>query len=144
MAVDTNDGRPTGYWLQVDGCPNGSSWVELEYIDDDSMLLGREWKAFACSHHLTQGQYLAFEYDGDETLSVKIFRTDGGHEDCCAESAVIAATTRRTRMKMMKTPSTSRPRGARFPEDARGGTYAAAPKMSVTSFLAASSTYIWK
>ena len=40
----------------------------------------------SCSHHLTRRQYLVFEYDGDETLSVKIFRADGGREDCCAES----------------------------------------------------------
>ena len=29
---------------------------------------------------------MAFEYDGDETLSVKIFRADGGHKDYCMES----------------------------------------------------------
>ena len=29
---------------------------------------------------------MAFEYDGDETLSVKIFRTEGGRTNCCAES----------------------------------------------------------
>ena len=76
----------TGYWLQVDGYLNGPSWVEVEYTVDDSMLLGWGWKAFARSRHLTQGQYLTFEYDGDETLPVKIFRTEGGRVDCCAES----------------------------------------------------------
>ena len=75
----------------VTGCrwtaaPNGPSWVEVEFTVDDSMLLGRGWKAFAHSRYLTRGQYLAFEYDGDETLSVKIFRADGGCEDCCVES----------------------------------------------------------
>ena len=70
-AVDTEDDRPTGYWLQVDGCPNGPSWG---------------WKVFARSRHLTRGQYLAFQYNGDEMLSVKIFRADGGCEDCCMES----------------------------------------------------------
>ena len=40
----------------------------------------------SCSHHLTRRQYLAFEYDRDETLSVKIFRANGGREECCAES----------------------------------------------------------
>ena len=80
------DDRPTGYWLQVEGCPNGPTWVEVEFTVDDSMLLGRGWKAFARSRHLTRGQYLAFEYDGDETLSVKIFRADGGREGYCLES----------------------------------------------------------
>ena len=50
------------------------------------MLLGKGWKAFARSHHLTRGQYLSFEYDGDEMLSVKIFRADGGREGYCLES----------------------------------------------------------
>ena len=72
--------------MQVDGCLNGPSWVEVEYTVDDSVLLGRGWKPFAQSCHLTRGQYLAFEYDRDETLSLKIFCTDGGHEDCCEES----------------------------------------------------------
>ena len=85
-AVDTDDDRPTGYWLQVEGFPNGPSWVKAEYTVDGSMLLGKWWKAFACSRHLTRGQYLSFEYDGDETLSVKIFRAGGGREDCCTES----------------------------------------------------------
>ena len=65
-----DDDRPTNYWLQVDSCPNGPSSVEVEYTVDDFMLLGRGWKEFARSHHLTQRQYLAFEYDGDATLSV--------------------------------------------------------------------------
>ena len=83
--MDSDDGRPTGFWLQVDGCPNGPSWVAVEYTIDDFMLLGRGWKAFTRSRHLTRGQYLAFEYDGDVTLSVKIFRAEGGRVDCCAE-----------------------------------------------------------
>ena len=58
----------------------------MEYTIDDCMPLGRGWKAFACSHHLTREQYLPFEYDGDETLFMKIFRADGGREDCCVES----------------------------------------------------------
>ena len=28
--VDAVDDRPTGYWLQVAGCPNGPSWVEAD------------------------------------------------------------------------------------------------------------------
>ena len=58
----------------------------MEYTVDDFMLLGRGWKAFARSRHLTRGQYLAFEYDGDATLSVKIFRAEGGRVDYYAES----------------------------------------------------------
>ena len=50
------------------------------------MLLGRGWKSFSRSCRLTRGQYLAFEYDGDMTLSVKIYRADGGRVECCVES----------------------------------------------------------
>ena len=42
--------------------------------------------SFPLSGAYTRGQNLAFEYDGDETLSVKIFRADGGYEDCYVES----------------------------------------------------------
>ena len=86
MVVVSDDDRPTGFWLQVVGCPNGPSWADAEYTVDDSMLLGRGWKSFARSHRLTRGQYLAFEYDGDMTLCVKIYRTNRGRVECCVES----------------------------------------------------------
>ena len=47
-------------------------------------------------------------------------------------------------MKMKRTPSASRPRGARFPEGVGAAPRQRPPKMSLTSFLAASSTYFWK
>ena len=70
----------------MDGCHNGPSWVEVEYTVNDFMLLGRGWKAFARSRHVTRGQYLASKYDGDETLSVRIFCAEVGRVDCCAKS----------------------------------------------------------
>ena len=45
-------------------------------------------------------------------------------------------------MRVKKTPSASRLRGARFPEDVGDGTEAMPPKMSLTSFLTASLTYV--
>ena len=86
MAVDSDGDRPTGFWLQVDDCPNGPSWADAEYAIDDSLLQGRRWKSFSRFRRLTRGQYLAFEYDGDATLSVNIFRADGGRVECCVES----------------------------------------------------------
>ena len=41
--------RPEGFWLQVEGCPNGPSWVVAEYAPDDAILLSKGWKAFARS-----------------------------------------------------------------------------------------------
>ena len=64
--------RPEGFWLQVEGCPNGPSWVLAEYAPDDAILLSKGWKAFACSCRLSKGQFLAFRFDGDQTLLVKI------------------------------------------------------------------------
>ena len=70
----------------MEGCPNGPSLADAEYTVDDALLLGRGMKSFSRFRRLTRGQYLAFEYDGDTTLSVKIFRADGGRVECCAES----------------------------------------------------------
>ena len=70
--------RPAGFWLQVDGCPNGPSWVLTEYASDDAILLGKGWKSFARFRRLTRGLYVAFQFDGDQTLLVKIYRTAGG------------------------------------------------------------------
>ena len=70
----------------MEGCPNGPSWVLAEYALDDIILLGKGWKAFACSRRLSKGQFLAFRFDGDQTLLVKIYRAAGGRVECCAES----------------------------------------------------------
>ena len=70
--------KPDGFWLQVEGCPNGPSWVLAEYAPDDAILLGKGWKTFARFRRLSKGQYLAFRFDGDQTLLVKIYRTTGG------------------------------------------------------------------
>ena len=86
-AVDSDDVQPTGFWLQVEGCPNGPSWVEVEHSSDAWLRLDRGWKAFVRSRRLTWEQYLLFEYDGDAMLSVNIFSADGGCEHCCEESS---------------------------------------------------------
>ena len=78
--------RLEGFWLQVEDCPNGPFWVMAEYAPDDAILLGKGWKAFARSRRLSKGQFLAFRFDGDQTLLVKIYRAAGGRIECCAES----------------------------------------------------------
>ena len=78
--------RLASFWLHVEGCPNGPSWVFAKYALDESMLLGKGWKLFARFHHLTRGQCLAFQFDGDQTLSVKIYHAAGGRVEGCAES----------------------------------------------------------
>ena len=78
--------RPEGFWLQVEDCPNGPSWVLAEYAPDDANLLGKGWKAFARSRRLSKGQFLACRFDGDQTLLVKIYRAAGGRIECCAKS----------------------------------------------------------
>ena len=78
--------RPDGFWLQVEGCPNGPSLVLVEYAPDDAILLGKGWKTFARFRRLSKGQFLAFRFDGDQTLLVKIYHATGGRVECCAES----------------------------------------------------------
>ena len=70
----------------MEGCPNGPSWVVAEYAPDDTILLSKGWKAFARSRHLSKGQFLAFRFDGDQTLLVKIYRAASGRIECCTES----------------------------------------------------------
>ena len=77
--------RPRGFWLQVEDCPNGPSWVVAEYAPDNAILLGKGWKAFARSRRLSKGQFLAFRFD-HQTFLVKIYRAAGGRIECCAES----------------------------------------------------------
>ena len=50
------------------------------------MLLGKGWKLFAHFRRLTRGQCLAFQFDGDQTMSMKIYRAAGGRVEYCAES----------------------------------------------------------
>ena len=71
---------------RIKDCPNGPSWVVAKYAPDDAILLGRGWKAFARSRRLSKGQFLAFRFDGDQTLLVKIYRYSGGRIECCTES----------------------------------------------------------
>ena len=87
FATATEDIRPSGFWLQVDGCPNGPSWALAERTAEGALLLGQGWKSFSRAHRLSRGQCLAFRFDGDATLSVKIFGVDGGRVECCAESS---------------------------------------------------------
>ena len=70
----------------MEGCPNGSSWVLAEYESDDAILLGKGWKTFTRFRRLSKGQFLAFRFDGDQTLLVKIYRAAGGRIECFAES----------------------------------------------------------
>ena len=57
-----------------------------EYAPDDAILLGKGWKAFARSRRLSKGQFLAFRFDGDQTLLVKIYHAAECQIECCAES----------------------------------------------------------
>ena len=53
---------------------------------DDSMRLGQGWKSFTRLRRLTRGQCLAFQFDGNHTIFMKIYRAAGGRVECCAES----------------------------------------------------------
>jgi hypothetical protein len=78
--------RPSGLWLQADGCCNGPSWVVAKFSTAGSLFLMRVWKLFARSCGLGHGQLLQFRYDGAATLFVKFFGVSGGRMECCVES----------------------------------------------------------
>ena len=65
FAMSMASRTPDGFWLQVEGCPNGLSWVLTEYAPDDAILLGKGWKTFARFRCLSKGQFLAFRFNGD-------------------------------------------------------------------------------
>ena len=87
FAMDMANRRPEGFWLQVEGCPNGPSWAMAERSTDGAMLLDLGWKSFFRARHLSRGQCFVFRYDGDATFFVKIFSVDGGRVECCMESS---------------------------------------------------------
>ena len=78
--------KPSGLWLQLDGCPNGPSWVEVGYPLPRAMDLEKGWKSFARSQDLGRGMHLMLRYDGKATVFVKIFGIFGERPKCCAES----------------------------------------------------------
>ena len=82
FAMATEDIEPSGFWLQVEGCPNGPSWAMAERTTEGTLLLGPGWKSFSRARRLSRGQCLAFRYDRDAMLSVKIFGVDGGRVEC--------------------------------------------------------------
>ena len=47
--------KSPGLWLQMDGCPNGPFWVEVDYPLPNVLDLVRGWKAFARLHDLCVG-----------------------------------------------------------------------------------------
>ena len=87
---------------------------------------------------------MAFEYDGDETLSVKIFCAYGGREDCCMESDSSSCYDEEDEDEDEEDSLSVKAERSLLPWKRGDGTEVAPPKMSLTSFLAASSTYFWK
>ncbi|CAM0871923.1 unnamed protein product [Alopecurus aequalis] len=69
------DGRePREVQLRVAGDGRRSLWdVEVVFDGDGQMHLGRGWEQFASVHGLQLGHFLAFTYDGDAVLTVKVF-----------------------------------------------------------------------
>ena len=53
---------------------------------DDSVLMGKGWKSFARFRQLTRGQCPAFQFDGNQTIFMKIYHTAGSRVECCTES----------------------------------------------------------
>ena len=79
--------RPSGLWLQADGCCNGPSWVVAEFSTTGSLFLTRGWKLFARSRSLAPRQLLHFKLIGVDTLTVRFFGATGVRLECCAESS---------------------------------------------------------
>ena len=67
-----------------------SSWPCLgatSFSSNGSMFLEKGWKTFVWSRNLKKGDDLIFRYDGDESLGVRAFDSDGDRVGCCMESS---------------------------------------------------------
>ena len=56
-------------------------------FQNGSMFLEKGWKTFVRSRNFKKGDDLIIRYDGDETLWVRAFDSDGDHVGCCMESS---------------------------------------------------------
>ena len=55
FAMATEDIGPSGFWLQVEGCPNGPSCALAERTAEGAMLMGQGWKSFSRARRLSRG-----------------------------------------------------------------------------------------
>ncbi|KAE8768596.1 l-ascorbate oxidase-like protein [Hordeum vulgare] len=79
--------RPPVFWLRAHGCSHGTMQVHVEYPKPHSMLLGRDWKAFARAHGLEDGYVLRFKLMEAHMLVVKFIGCSGVRLGCCEEGS---------------------------------------------------------
>ncbi|KAE8805624.1 L-ascorbate oxidase-like protein [Hordeum vulgare] len=61
--------------------------MHVEYPKRRSMLLGRDWEAFARAHGLEHRHILRFMLEEDNMLSIKFYGRSGVRLGCCEESS---------------------------------------------------------
>ncbi|KAE8815689.1 l-ascorbate oxidase-like protein [Hordeum vulgare] len=72
-------------WLRAYGCSHGAMQVHVEYPKRRSILLGRDWKAFARAHNLEDGHIIHFKLAEDNMLFVKFYGHSGLRLGCWEE-----------------------------------------------------------
>ena len=73
--------------LDMRGCGNGGTRVDVDFPAPHVMYLRRGWKTFARIHSMTAGLVLYFKLMEDGLLSVKIFGEFRTCLKCCVESS---------------------------------------------------------
>ncbi|KAE8809996.1 l-ascorbate oxidase-like protein [Hordeum vulgare] len=81
------DARPSVLRLRAYGCSHGAMQVNVEYLKNHSMLLGRVWKAFARAYNLEDGHVLRFKLAKEDMISVKFYGRSGVCLGCYEESS---------------------------------------------------------
>lgn len=76
-----------GLWLQADGCCGGASCVEVEVTPHGHVYMNRGWQTFTRAQGLKGKCYLHLKFDGEATLFVKIFVSEGKRLGFCPEDA---------------------------------------------------------
>ena len=76
-----------GLWLHFQGYPYCPFWVQTCAEGSAAVFLETGWKLFACQFNLRKGDTLCCRFDGEETLSVKVFDDGGNRLEPCWESS---------------------------------------------------------
>ena len=70
-----------GLWLWLQVCTQTPSWVELEVDSSCLIILGSGWRYFSRRLNLRDGDSLCCRFDGEYSLTVRVFYAGGNRMD---------------------------------------------------------------
>ena len=61
--------------------------MKVSFSNQGTMFFEKGWKTFLRSRNISRGDTIVFKFDGEDTLSARIFDSDGDRACCCMESS---------------------------------------------------------